>query len=267
MDKPRQPIGLFDSGVGGLTVLRQLQDALPAENLLYLGDTARVPYGTKSERTVIRYAEACADVLLQHGIKILVVACNTASAFALPALQKKLGIPVLGVVEPGARAAAAATRNGHIGVIATGGTINSRAYQNAITRLKPEATVYAQACPLLVALAEEGWTEGEVPEKIVAHYLAPLLNEKMDTLVLGCTHYPLLKPVIRKLCGDSIRLIDSAEETGKETRRVLESTGLLNGGTAPGAHRYLVSDAPQRFTEVGKFFLGESPQNVEWVDF
>ena len=212
MAEPDAAIGVFDSGVGGLTVVRQILERLPGESIVYLGDTARVPYGTKSPRTVIRYALNCARILMEQNVKLLVVACNTASSCALDALREKYDVPVVGVIEPGARAAAARSPQGHIGVIGTAATIASGAYPRAIAALLPAARVACQACPLLVPLAEEGWTEGDVPRAAACRYLGPLLEEGMDTIVLGCTHYPLLKPVIAEVAGEPVTLVDSAEE-------------------------------------------------------
>lgn len=206
-------IGIFDSGVGGLTVHHRVAERLPSESIIYFGDTARVPYGTKSAETVVRYARACAHMLVRRDIKLLVVACNTASAYALDILRAELDIPVVGVVEPGAKRAAMSTRNGRIGVIGTKGTIRSGQYQSAILSYIPDAHVFAKACPLFVPLAEEGWIEGPVPEQIAVEYLQEFLENDIDTLVLGCTHYPLLKTVIGKVAGDSVALVDSAQAT------------------------------------------------------
>lgn len=267
MDNTRHAIGIFDSGVGGLTVLRQIARRLPGESLLYMGDTARVPYGTKSPETVIRYARACANILLQRGIKLLVVACNTAAAQALPALQRELEVPVVGVVEPGARAAARRTRVGRVGVIGTAGTIASQAYPKAIAALDPEIEVFGIACPLFVPLAEEGWLTGEVPTLVAREYLADLLAKGIDTLVLGCTHYPLLAPVISQTAGETVTLVDSAEETAAAVEAALRGEGLLTREESPGERRFLVSDAPEGFTRVGRRFLGCELTHVEWVDF
>lgn len=260
-------IGIFDSGIGGLTVFAQVAARMPGEDVVYLGDTARVPYGTKSADTVIRYARACAKVLLARKIKALVVACNTASAFALEALQAELAIPVVGVVEPGARAAVAKSQSGRIGVIGTTGTISSGAYPRAIAALAPTAEVFTAPCPLFVPLAEEGWTEGDVPLTVARTYLAPLLAKNIDTLVLGCTHYPLLAPVIQAAAGDAVQLVDSAAETARAVETLLDARGLRAGKDAGGAHRFLVSDAPENTVRVGERFLGHAINTVEWVDF
>jgi glutamate racemase len=267
-------IGIFDSGVGGLTVLRQVMDRLPAAPITYLGDTARVPYGTKSPDTVIRYARACASILVKRGIELLVVACNTASACALEPLRSELGIPVLGVVQPGAYSAAVATRNGRIGVIGTAGTIASGQYEAAIHAAAPKAIVKTKACPLFVPLAEEGWTEGPVPRQIAQTYLAELLAAEIDTLVLGCTHYPLLKGVIAETAGAAVALVDSAEATSTAVAEALQAmegaAGFAETQTgedaSSAAARFLVTDAPENFARIGARFLGRAIGNVEWVD-
>jgi len=259
-------IGVFDSGVGGLTVVRRIESRLPGESIIYLGDTARVPYGTKSPETVVRYAESCARILLERQIKMLVVACNTASAFALEALRESLDIPVLGVIEPGAVAAVRSTRNGRVGVIGTTGTIGSQRYRDAIRQRDPAITVFSRACPLFVPLAEEGWTDGEVPRAIAERYLRPLLDEGVDTLVLGCTHYPLLKEVIAQVAGETVTLVDSAEETALAVEESLDAMALRCDRPLIPQFRYLVSDAPAVFEQVGKHFLGHVMHEAEWVD-
>ena len=261
-------IGIFDSGVGGLTVFRRITETLPDESVVYLGDTARVPYGTKSADTVVRYARACARVLQEHHVKVIVVACNTASAFAVEALQQELSMPVVGVVEPGAAAAARVSKTGRIGVIGTAGTIGSGVYTRAIMARLPEAQIFARPCPLFVPLAEEGWTEGRVPREVANIYLSELLAERIDTLVLGCTHYPLLARVIADTAGGGVRLVDSAQETARVVAHVLSSKGLRKG-TDPGAPRrtFLVSDAPEAFARIGRRFLGYDIGEVGWVDF
>ncbi len=255
-------IGIFDSGVGGLTVQRAILAALPSADTIYLGDTARVPYGTKSPETVTQYSLRNARLLVAHRIDLLVVACNTASAVALPALGAELPIPVLGVVEPGARVAARASRSGRIGVIGTQGTVASGAYQAALRRERPGAEVLAQACPLLVPLAEEGWTdpEDEVVRGVVRRYLAPFRDRGIDTLVLGCTHYPLLEAAIaRELPG--VALVDSARAIAAEVLARLPA----EPGHA-GQHRFLVTDAPARFLAVASRFLGRPVATAEHVD-
>lgn len=272
MGNQGEAIGIFDSGVGGLTVLACVARNLPEESTIYLGDTARVPYGTKSADTVIRYARACTAILRECGIKLLVVACNTASAYAVEALRQELEIPVLGVIMPGARVAVRNTRNKRIGVIGTVGTVQSGAYVRAITPLEPEAKVFSRACPLFVPLAEEGWTDGDVPRQVARAYLGELAARDIDTLVLGCTHYPLLKNVIAEVMGEGVALVDSAEATAQVVGETLAANGMLadrisaQAGRTP-KRRFLVSDAPEGFAEIGKRFLGHDIGEVEWVDF
>lgn len=256
---------MFDSGVGGLTVLRSLFERLPQENTVYLGDTARVPYGTKSAEVVARYSLKNARFLLEQEIKLLVVACNTASAVALPALSAELGVPVLGVIEPGAKAAAQRSRSGKIGVIGTPGTIKSGAYRRALEAFRPGVEVRSRACPLFVPLAEEGWTEGPVPQAVAREYLAGFCADGMDTLVLGCTHYPLLRGAIAEAAGGEVALIDSAEATAEAVAGLLRERGEL-AAPGPSAHRFFVTDVPERFVEVGERFLGRPISGAEQVD-
>lgn len=251
-----QAIGIFDSGVGGLTVLRELTRALPQEDTIYFGDTARVPYGTKSPDTVIRYSQEIAAFLIKRDIKLLVVACNTASAVALPTLRKSLPIPVVGVIEPGAKRAVEVTRSGMIGVIGTNGTIRSSAYSRAIKRLSPETSVLARPCPLFVPLAEEGWTDNEVARMTAHLYLDELREAKVDTLVLGCTHYPLLKKTIADVMGPDVMLVDSAAETARTVTTILAEKNLLRPPAEQGNHHYYVTDIPAGFIRVGNRFLG-----------
>jgi glutamate racemase len=260
------PIGVFDSGVGGLTVCRSIMSRLPSESILYLGDTARVPYGSKSAQTIVQYARNCSQLLSERGIKLLVVACNTASAYAVDVLRDELDAPVLGVVQPGARAAVEATRNGRIGVIGTAGAIASRAYQTAIEDLDPKAQPFMRPCPLFVPLAEEGWTEGDVPERIAETYLRELLDQSVDTLLLGCTHYPLLKAAIQRVAGEDVQLVDSAEATALVVEETLKAAGLAAPVDQRGASRFLVTDSPHTFAAVGERFLGAPIGDVEWVD-
>src|SRR5574341_2306138 len=252
----QKAIGIFDSGIGGLTVLKEIMAALPEENTIYLGDTARVPYGIRSPETVTRYSFENTHFLLSQEIKLLVVACNTASAVSLDAVKKEFPLPVIGVLGPGARAAAAATKSRKVGVIGTEATIGSGAYEKAIRKLDPGIEVASLACPLFVPLVEEGWTQNDVAELVAGKYLAPLRGAGIDTLVLGCTHYPLLKAVIRKVVGDGITLIDSATETSKEVAGVLEK--LKWKGQGQGTRKYYVTDTPVRFEKIGKLFLGDS---------
>jgi len=263
------PIGVFDSGIGGLTVLRALREALPQETFIYLGDTARLPYGTKTPASVIRYAVQCARILQNWGIKLLVVACNTASAVALDALRDGFSVPVVGVVVPGAEAACAASRTGHIAVVATEGTVRGGSYEREILARRPEARVYSQPCQLFVALAEEGWFTGDVPRKTAEIYLRPVLAQApVDTLVLGCTHFPLLQQAIAEAVGPDVRLVDSASTTARFVAQVVEQHGLVAPGGSTGGVQFCATDGPERFARVGSLFLGETihPQDVKVVD-
>ncbi len=263
----RRPIGVFDSGIGGLTVIRELERQLPGERVVYFGDTARYPYGSKSIPTVTRFAREDCAFLLDHDVKLIIAACNTASAYALETLESELPVPVVGVVEPGARAAASATRRKLVGVIGTEGTISSGAYQRALNALDPSASVFAKACPLFVHFAEEGWTDNAATLLVAHEYLASLREALIDVLVLGCTHYPVLKGVIRAVMGPEITLTDSAEEVAREVKRRLDDNGLASDGGAGFGHRFYVSDVPLRFREVGERFLGHALPAVDQVDF
>ena len=272
MSQAALPVGVFDSGVGGLTVLNALVAALPAESFIYLGDTARLPYGTKSPETVIRYAVRAAERLVQRGIKALVVACNTASAAALPALRERFAdLPVIGVVEPGARSACAASRSGRIAVIATESTVAGGAYQREIHALRPDAKIQALPCQLFVALAEEGWVSGEVAEAAARRYLAPLLadpEQAPDTLVLGCTHFPVLAPVLAKVLGPRVAIVDASHAVALTLRETLAQCNLLAGATGAARLELLATDGVERFARVGATFLGRPirPQDVVLVD-
>jgi glutamate racemase len=262
-----RPIGVFDSGCGGLTVLRSLADRLPGESVLYFGDTARVPYGSKSPATVRRYAREAAQFLLSRDIKLLVVACNTATAHAEELLRGELSIPVVGVVEPGATAAAEATRTGRIGVLGTAGTIASGAYDLAVRRRLGEAgRVYAQPCPLFVPLVEEGWTDRAVTAAVAEEYVGPLKEVDVDVVILGCTHYPLLRPVLEQAMGPGVTLVDSGQETARVVAEVLAERELTRGDGAPASYTFFVSDSPHRFREVGRRFVGDLIGSVEHVD-
>jgi glutamate racemase len=261
-----RPIGVFDSGIGGLTVVRALRAALPGEEILYFGDSARVPYGTKSPETVLRFARECVAFLGRRGVKLLVVACNTASAVALPHLESELAIPMIGVIHPGVRAAIHRSRGGRIGVIGTEGTVASGAYRRALEESGHAVEIHERACPLFVPLVEEGWTEGDVPLRVARTYLAPLLEQGIDTLILGCTHYPLLRGVIREIAGGGVELVDSADETARETAAQLRRLGLTQSRASGGRCRVFVSDRPRRFAEIGAAFLGEALDSVTLVD-
>ena len=264
----RKPIGIFDSGVGGLTVVKEVCKKLPHENIIYLGDTARVPYGTRSAQTVQKYAISNTDFLLTQDIKLLVIACNTASAVATGTLKNKYGLPIIDVVGPGARAAVAASNTRRIGIIGTDGTILSGAYQKEIKRLDPASTIFTQACPLFVPLAEAGWCaqDDEVVLLTARRYLGPLIKSDIDTLVLGCTHYPILKDAIQAVMGPGIRLIDSAEETACDVMKILDRQQILNDDAAVGSSTFFVTDIPHRFAETGSRFLGHELSGVSVVD-
>lgn len=258
-------IGIFDSGVGGLTVLKEIIKALPQEDTVYLGDTARVPYGTKSPETVTRYSTEITSFLVSREIKLLVVACNTASAVSLDALKQRFSIPIVGVIEPGARRAASATRTGKVGVIGTEGTIRSSAYAKAIKRINPEIEVITRACPLFVPLAEEGWVNNQVARLTAETYLNGLKNAGIDTLVLGCTHYPLLKETIAAAVGEGVQLVDSAEETARTVSEILRGSGMIRPASERGNHHYFVTDVPAGFLKVGNRFLGGALEEVHQV--
>ena len=263
------PIGVFDSGVGGLTVLKAIQEEMPYENLVYLGDTARLPYGTKSPASIERYATQAAAKLQEQGIKLLVVACNTASAAALGALRWELTpLPVVGVVEPGAIAAVAAHPGGKHLVLATEATVHLGAYRNAILERDPEATVREKACEMLVSLAEEGWSNGKIASAIVRRYLDEAGVPSVDTIILGCTHFPLLKGAIREVADANVMLVDSASTTADVVREVLEADGATRSEESPGSLRLLATDGATRFARVGGQFLGHdlSYSDVEVVD-
>lgn len=251
-----KPIGVFDSGIGGLTVVRALLERLPNENIVYFGDTARVPYGSKSPQVVREYTLGDTNVLLAKDVKMIVVACNTVSAVALDVVQKRANLPVTGVITPGAAAAARATKNRRIGVIGTAATVNSNAYANELQRLDPAVQTHSRACPLFVPLVEEGWLETKATELVATEYLFPLTLEKVDTLILGCTHYPLLKIVIAKVTKGMVTLIDSGEATAAEVERMLDEHGLRNTSPHRPNVQFLVSDAPEKFTAIGERFLG-----------
>jgi glutamate racemase len=257
------PIGVFDSGMGGLTVVREMMSQLPNESIIYFGDTARVPYGPKSPDTVLRYSREITAFLKGEGVKALVVACNTATAHALPALRREFDMPIIGVIEPGARAAAAVTKTKRVGVIGTAGTIKSKAYEKEIRKILPDVEVTAQACALFVPLVEEGWLDSEVTRAVARNYLAPIVSAEVDTLVLGCTHYPLMKTVIGNVVGREVRLIDSAHETARQAGEILRAHGLENGTPDGARYRFIASDAPDTFLGLGERFLGSPIDRVE----
>jgi glutamate racemase len=260
------PIGVFDSGIGGLTVLRAIHAALPHESTLYLGDTARVPYGTKSREVVTRYALNNAKFLVHRGIKLLVVACNTASAVALPSLTNQLEVPVIGVIEPGAKRACELSRTRKVGVIGTEGTIASGAYQEALERIDPDLDVRARPCPLFVPLAEEGWQDHPVTRQVAVIYLSDWTSGQMDTLILGCTHYPVLVSAIASALDSRVSLVDSASVVAKTVADRLGQLDLTTGGEEIAKHHFCVTDVPERFRAVGQTFLGRALDQVEQVD-
>ena len=263
----RKPIGIFDSGVGGLTVLKQMLSCLPAERMIYLGDTARLPYGTKSRETVVKYSLKNASFLVGKGIKCLVVACNTASSLALDTLRQSFPIPVLGVIRPGAERAARLTRRRKVGVIGTMATIRSKAYEDAICSFAGPIEVISVPCPLFVSLAEEGWTQDDVTYRVAERYLSPLRQRDVDVLVLGCTHYPLLKPVISSVMGDGVALVDSAEEVAVQVGAVLDEMGLRNKGQgSPESPKIYMTDCSAHFLELAEKILGFPLTDFEYVD-
>jgi len=258
-------IGVFDSGLGGLTVVKELMKQLPNEDIVYFGDTARVPYGTKSKESIIRFSIENTQVLLKHKVKMIVVACNSCSSYALSILRKKFDVPIVGVIRPGARRAIESTQNNRIGIIATFATIQSQEYTKTIHEYQKSAAVFSQPCPLFVPLVEEGWNASTVTEDVARQYLAPLKKAYIDTLILGCTHYPLLKSVLKKIMGARVELVDSAREVAYEVRQILESLELTNCAKRKGRHKYLISDRPQQFKKLAKNFLGHDIKNVEGV--
>lgn len=266
VDRDR-PIGVFDSGFGGLTVVRAIRDRLPNESVVYFGDTARVPYGSKSPAIVRRFSREAADFLLSRDAKLIVVACNTATAHAVKYLAQQVDIPVVGVIEPGASAAVAATRTGRVGVLGTPGTIASGAYDLAVRRrLGESGRVYAQPCPLLVPLVEEGWTNHDVTRAVAAEYLRPLQEVDVDVVILGCTHYPLVRDVLQEVMGEGVRLVDSGEETARAVEGILKEKGLERSAELPPAYTFFVSDSPHKFREVGRRFVGDLIGDVSHVD-
>lgn len=271
---PNAPIGIFDSGVGGLTVFRAIERRLPNESLIYLGDTARIPYGVRSAATIERYALECATFIQSRGVKAIVIACNTASALAANYLRSRCSVPVLGVIRPGSRRAVEETRSGHIGVIATEATVASGAYERAMLAIRSGLEITSLACPLFVPLAEEGWLDHPVTFQVAEQYLAELRSSRVDTLVLGCTHYPILRNVIREIVGDKVALVDSGEATAEEVAKLLEEKNLVNRISIASKDRQLcddldhfyVTDAADRFSRVAERFLGSPPKKLEAVE-
>jgi glutamate racemase len=264
-NNPHHAIGVFDSGVGGLTVVRALIERVPFENIIYFGDTARVPYGIKSVETITRYATQITEFLLQQDVKLLIIACNTMAAVANQAVKDLSPIPVLDVIDAGARSAVAGTTKKHVGVIGTLATINSNAYARAIHQYDPGIKIFSQACPLFVPLVEEGWLDHTVTRLTAQEYLRPILAEHIDALVLGCTHYPLIKALIKDITGPEINLVDSAEAMADITASLLTEMDLWNHDRNPPKHQFYVTDVPLRFQSIGERFLGRTLENTELV--
>ncbi len=265
-DISNNPIGVFDSGIGGLTVVRELMQILPGENIVYFGDTARVPYGTKSEKTIREFSIQNTKFLLSQNVKAIVIACNTSSAIALNDIQSIANLPVIGVIEPGAVASVGTTKNKRIAVIGTTATISSKAYEKKIKSLEQTIEVYSKACPLFVPIVEEGWFNHKIAYLAAEEYLTELKRYSIDTLVLGCTHYPLLKDTIQKVMGDKVKLIDSGVETARVVKKVLEENDLLNQSDLRPYYKFFVSDLPQQFKKIGEMFLGREIENLIKID-
>lgn len=265
MEKEK-PIGVFDSGIGGLTVVKRIASILPTENIVYFGDTARVPYGGKSNSTVIEYSMQDAKFLMSKNVKVIVVACNTASSVALDELRKAFNVPIIGMIEPGAAFALQHTVNGRIGVIGTNTTINNHAYSKAIHRLNPDIEVFEKACPLFVPLAEEGWIDHPATKLIAEEYLKELRNLEIDTLVLGCTHYPILVKIIKEVMGEGVKLIDSGIAAASVVKSELERIGFCTNSFSPGLQDFYVSDIPQKFKEIADIFMGKPLNYIRKID-
>ncbi len=260
-----RPIGIFDSGIGGLTVVKEVVRLLPFENIVYFGDTARVPYGIKSKDTIIKFSLENTLFLLGHDVKVIVIACNTSSSLALPVIRKHFKIPIIGVIMPGAKEAVYATKNKKIGVIGTRATVNSGAYEQEVKKLDRGIKVYSQACPMFVPIVEEGWTQDDIAYKVAKKYLEPFKKKGIDTLVLGCTHYPLLKSAIQNVMGPGVTLIDSAQQVALEVKHVLAQEGYLRKKRMKPAIEYFVSDEVAIFKNVAKKFLGKELKNIQKV--
>jgi len=256
------PIGVFDSGLGGLTVVKQLIKQLPNERVVYYGDTARLPYGTKSKQSIIRFSLENADVLMRHHVKAIVVACNSSSSYAIPSLKLKLNVPILDVISPSAKKAVISTKNKRIGVIATSATISSKSYKKAIKKIDNKVKIITQACPLFVPIIEEGWADTKISLEIAKKYLSDLKKQKIDSLILGCTHYPLMKNVIKKILGPNVLLIDSSVEVAKNIKDVLIRNNIQNSLRKTVKHKFIISDKPQEFQKIARRFLGMKLDNV-----
>ena len=260
-----RPIGVFDSGLGGLTVLKEIIKVLPNENIVYFGDTARVPYGPRSKETIIEYTFQAINFLISKNVKAIVIACNTATARCLKEANEKYDIPIIGVIEAGARTASYSTKNKIVGVIGTEGTINSKAYDNEIKKIDNEIKIVSKACPLFVPIIEEGWADTEVAHLITKEYLKELLEQDIDSLVLGCTHYPILKRTIGDIVGEQIKLVNPAKETAKDLSIILEKENILRlSGDA--SYEYYVSDIPDRFMNIGQQFIKRNMDDVKKID-
>lgn len=260
------PVGIFDSGLGGLTVAREVFQLLPSEDVVYFGDVGRTPYGGRSKEIITQFTRQDINFLIEQGVKVVVAACNTASALALDTIKRDYEIEIIGVIEPGAVSAAGATKNGNIGVIGTVGTVHSNAYARALEAIDRNLKVFSMACPLFVPLVEEGYVDKRATYLIAEEYLAPFKNNGIDTLILGCTHYPLLKPVIRQVLGETVQLIDSARETARVVTQRLAATGKLNPKGSDGLHKFYVSDVPDQFSQTARHFLGDTVRNAMRID-
>ena len=264
--KPDSAIGIFDSGIGGITVMKQIINRLPGERLIYFADSARFPYGTKSAATVTKFASSIVRFLLHKEIKMIVVACNSASALALDTIKRDFQIPMVGVIEPGAQAAVGSSKTGRVGVIGTNATIQSGAYYEAIKRIDPQIEVFQQACPIFVSMVEEGWVDKEVTRLAAREYLEPLKEKDIDVLLLGCTHYPMLRKVISEYMGPGVKLVDCGSSCAEEIERTLSGLDLNNPSANNGSRKYFVTDMPERFKQLGEQFLGLEINNIEIVD-
>jgi glutamate racemase len=261
----KQAIGVFDSGFGGLTVLKELRKVLPHENVIYFGDTARIPYGTKSKETIIKYSKQNIRFLMRHHVKAIVVACNTASALAVPEVEALFDIPLIGVVEPGARGAVRESKTGRIGVIGTTGTVRSGAYQEAIGRLHPQARIQSTPCPLFVQIVEEGWQDTEIARLTAEKYLEEMKDADVDAMVMGCTHYPILEKTLKQVMGDTVQLVNPARETALAVKKLLEADGMLAGEDNEAEYRFYVSDDPEKFRETGRTIVSIPMKRVKKI--
>lgn len=267
MKSKNRPIGIFDSGVGGLTVVKEVFKALPNEEIVYLGDTARVPYGTKSLETIKRFSIENVKFLMRFNVKLIIVACNTSSSISLPILRNTFKIPIVGVIKPGVKKALSLTKNCKVGIIGTPATVKSRTYEKEIKQISKDIKVFSKACPLFVPLAEEGWTNGSITSEIAKKYLKSFSRKKIDTLVLGCTHYPLLKNVISKAIGKSVRIIDSASSVVDEVKDILKAKGILSNTSRKPKHIFFATDAVEHFVKLGERFLGRKIKKAKRADY